>query len=77
MSSNPPEGTEKRYLILSAKELALSIIPEHRDVLVHLNLAEMSAGLVPGFEFALRLSPSESRDFAQALSRKADEAEAR
>jgi hypothetical protein len=65
---------EKRFLVLSAKELAFSTTGN--EVLIHLQLADASAALVPELEFALRLSPDEARQFAQTLDRKADEAEA-
>jgi hypothetical protein len=65
---------EKRWLILSAKEIAYATT--NGEVLLHLILADASAGLMPEVELGLRLSPDEARGVARMLDKKADEAEA-
>jgi hypothetical protein len=63
----------KRTLTLSAEKISFAYT--QGDVLIVLDLAESSAGLVPELDLAIRLSPAESRSFARVLERKADEAE--
>lgn len=65
--------TEKRWLIVSADQFALAL--HAGEVLVHFRTAAASLQLIDT-ELGLRLSPSEARLLAQALARKADEAEA-
>jgi hypothetical protein len=66
---------EKKVLILSAKEVAVAIIPSTRDVLFRFDLAESSLALMPEFEVSVRLSPNEARELAGTLIRKAAQAE--
>ena len=73
--NHPPTreiSMEKRYLIVSADQFALAILD--REVLIHFRTAAASLQLIDT-ELGMRLSPSEARALAQALARKADEAE--
>jgi len=67
--------TEKRWLVLSAQQITLGLLPKERGVVLHLDLAESSAGLVPELDLVIRLTAAESRMIARALLQKADEAE--
>jgi hypothetical protein len=63
-----------RWLVISASGLSVEI--GQRDVLVHLQIPDNQLGLAPGLGLALRMTPAETRKFAEALRKKADEAEA-
>lgn len=65
-----------RYIVIKPENLTLSIVNPHRNVLIHLRGLEKDAGLTPGHKIAIELAPNEARQFALALVRKADEAEA-
>jgi hypothetical protein len=66
---------EKRVLYLSARELKVTALPEKRDVAIQFDLAQQSAGLVPEFDFAIRLTAEEARNLARLLLGRADAAE--
>lgn len=60
-------------LVLTADHLALSILNPDRDVAVHVELGAWRQYVAR--PLVLRMSPTEARQFAAALLRKADEAE--
>jgi len=51
------------------------VIHPDRDVAVHLDLDQEQTGFL-SIEVMIRMTPTEARNIAQALVRKADEAEA-
>lgn len=63
-----------RYLVISAKEVAVSVIKPTRNVGMHLDLDQNSTGLI-GVDVVIEMTPTEARKIAQALIRKADAAE--
>jgi ethanolamine utilization microcompartment shell protein EutS len=65
----------KRYLVITPKDIGLTVINPDRDVAIHLDLDDEQAGLL-GIDVMIRVSPTEARQIARALTRKADEAEA-
>ena len=65
-----------KFIVVTADNLALAINPD-RSVGIHVSGVEKHLGLSPGIALMLRLSPQEARAFAQALHRKAEEAEAK
>jgi ethanolamine utilization microcompartment shell protein EutS len=67
--------SEKRYLILTPPQIGYSIVNPDRDVLLHLDLDREETGLI-GVEVVIRMTPTEARQVARGLLRKADEAEA-
>ena len=67
---------DKKVLVLSAQQLALSHDKESMTVFMRLDLAQTSAELMPDYEFAIGMSPIEARQIAAALVRMADAVEA-
>jgi hypothetical protein len=70
---------EKQYIVITADRFWPMILNEpegDRSVAIHLDIPNNPLGLAPGTGLALRFSPHEARLFAEALQRKADEAEA-
>jgi len=65
----------KRALVVTPQQIAVAIINPDRDVAIHLDLDQEQTGLL-GIEVMVRMTPTEARQIAQALVRKADEAEA-
>jgi hypothetical protein len=66
---------DRRYLVITPENFAVSIINPDRAVAIHLDLDREQTGLL-GIEVMVRMSPIEARQVAQTLLRKADEAEA-
>ena len=68
----------KRWLMISASGFSVVTDPRNgdRDVSIHLDIPDNQLGMAPNTGLALRMTPTEARKFAQALLRKADEAEA-
>ena len=68
----------KQWLFISASGVSVVTDPRSgdRDVSVHLDIPDNQLGMAPNTGLALRMSPTEARRFADALRRKADEAEA-
>ncbi len=67
----------ERFLVIKPDGLAIAIVNPDRDVVIHLRGLEKAAGLTPGLQVMIEMTPTEARQFAQALIRKADEAEGR
>jgi hypothetical protein len=66
---------EKKILVLSAKEVSVGIIPSAGDVVFRFDLADSSLALMPEFDVSIRLTPTEARELAGTLIRKAAQAE--
>jgi hypothetical protein len=68
----------KRWLFISASGFSVVTDPQSgdRDVSVHLDIPDNQLGMAPNTGLALRMTPTEARRLADALRRKADEAEA-
>jgi hypothetical protein len=66
---------EERYLYLSPEKLAFIVTP-HRTIGMRLDYPPGELGLAPGIRLAMEMSPTEARNVAGVLLRKADEAEA-
>ncbi len=68
----------KRWVIISASGFSVVTDPRsgEREVAIHLDIPDNQLGMAPNTGLALRLSPHEARRIAEALHRKADEAEA-
>lgn len=66
---------EERLLFLPFEGLSLVITPHH-TVGIRLDYSREETGLVPGLTLAIELTPTECRQVAEALLRKAGEAEA-
>lgn len=69
-------GNPNRFLVIGADSLELAI-HEHGNVVVRLKGLEKEAGLAPGLGVMLGLTPAEARQFAKALERTAQKAEAK
>jgi|HubBroStandDraft_1064217.scaffolds.fasta_scaffold472059_2 hypothetical protein len=65
---------EKRYLVITPNNLGFSVLNPDRDVGLHLDLDPEHTGLL--IDVVIRMTPTEARQTAQTLIRKADEAEA-
>ena len=66
---------EDRWLFLSPDGMAFAISP-HRNVAIRLDYPRAETGLAPGIHLAIELTPTEARNVAHILLRKAGEAEA-
>lgn len=64
-----------RYLVITMKQLAVAIGPG-REVLINLELPHEETGFDPKLELMAQMTPKEARQLADALVRKANEAEA-
>lgn len=64
-----------KYLVLTAEQIAIAVGP-NREVLLELRIDRSETGLMPNVGLMLQLSAGEARQFASAIARKADEAEA-
>lgn len=62
------------YLIIPAEAIRLVVADGH--VLVELDMPTSVTGLLPGVGLAMQLTPTQAAEFARALGRKADEAQA-
>jgi hypothetical protein len=65
---------EKRYLVITPNNLGFSVVTPDRDVCLHLDLDPAHTGLL--IDVVIRMTPTEARQTAQTLLRKAAEAEA-
>lgn len=61
-------------LVLTPENLGVAVMNPERDVIVTVDLGRWQEFV--GRPLVLRMTPAETRRFAEALSRKADEAEA-
>lgn len=68
--------SDKRWLMLSAKQIELRIDRSSGIIGAHFDLSEASLGLMPELQVGVALTPDEARHLARALLRTADEAEA-
>lgn len=66
---------EGKILFMSPQNLAFLITP-HQTVGMRLDYPAGELGLAPGVILAMEMTPTEARNVAQMLLRKADEAEA-
>ena len=64
----------ERPLFIAPQELDVGITPQ-RSVSVRIGQPHESLGFSPDIVLAVELSPTEARDLANLLARKADEAE--
>jgi hypothetical protein len=67
----------KRWVVISASAFSVVTDPRsgEREVVIHLDIPDNQLGMAPNTGLALRLSPREARQIAEALRKKADEAE--
>jgi hypothetical protein len=63
-----------RYLVITMKQIAVAILPDGA-VAIELDLPHEETGFDPKLGLMAQMSPSEARQLAAALARKADEAE--
>jgi ethanolamine utilization microcompartment shell protein EutS len=63
----------KRFLVVTPDKIALAVVNPDRDVVIHVDLDKERTGLL-GIELMIRMTPTEARQFAEALVRKAGEA---
>jgi hypothetical protein len=66
---------DERWLMITPKQLGVDCDQTSRMVRMGLDLSDAKIGLAPGLHVAAVFSPTEARALAQALVRKADEAE--
>lgn len=66
---------DKKIIVVSATGVSIGTLPG--DVALMFHDIGSQIGLAPDMKLTLRLSPTEARQVASALLRKADEAEAR
>lgn len=64
-----------RFIVVTPDSLGLAVGP-NREVVIKLLGLEKAAGLTPGLGVMIGMTATEARQFAQALIRTADEAEA-
>ena len=67
---------DERWLMITPKQIGIQANQSHRAVMLGLDVSDPNLGLAPGLSIGCQLSPSEARQMAEALVRKADEAEA-
>jgi len=63
-----------KFIIITTENLGIGIDP-NKNVIVDIRGIGNELGFAPGVALGVQFSPSEARQFAQALIRKADEAE--
>lgn len=69
------DRSKERPLFIAPSDIEVGITPQH-SVSVRLGPPAKSLGFDPSIVLAIELSPSEARQIAALLARKADEAEA-
>ncbi|MBI3512651.1 MAG: hypothetical protein HY060_01040 [Proteobacteria bacterium] len=66
---------DPKKLVIAPDKLVLNLVGLGRDIVIDLMLTPYEASLV-GIPLAIRMSPTAARQFAEALVKKAAEAEA-
>jgi len=66
---------ERKILVVGSTGMAVAYEPAKQIVLMSFDLPEKETGLVQGLLLGVSLSPTEARQLAGMLTRKADEAE--
>jgi hypothetical protein len=67
--------TDERWLMITPKQVGVQADQTNRSVVMGLDVSDPQLGLAPGLSVGLRMSPTEARQIAEVLLRKADEAE--
>ena len=66
----------KRWLMITPEQVGVQADQTSHSVILGLDVSGPELGLAPGLSVGLRMSPTEARQVAEALLRKADDAEA-
>lgn len=67
---------DEQWLMITPKQVGVQADKTSRSVVMGLDVSDPRLGLAPGLSVGLRMSPTEARQIAEAIIRKADEVEA-
>jgi len=67
--------SDERWLMITPNQVGVHADQTSRSVVLGLDVSDPQLGLAPGLSLGCRMSPTEARQIAEVLSRKADEAE--
>jgi hypothetical protein len=74
MEDEPPKV--EKWLTITPQDIAVGVLKPGRSVAIQLRIHPDHLHLAPAVGVALRMTPTQARQIAKKLARKADEAEA-